>query len=55
MDGRALDRAGAHVTYCIVSDNGSGSDDPEMTRERLAAIHDDKEQRAAAAICASKT
>lgn len=42
--------AGAHVTYCIVSDNGSGSDDPEMTRERLSAIRE-KEQRAAAAIC----
>lgn len=42
--------AGTHVTYCIVSDNGSGSDDPEMTRERLSAIRE-KEQRASAAVC----
>lgn len=42
--------AGAHVTYCIVTDNGSGSDDPEMTRERLSGIRE-AEQRAAAAVC----
>lgn len=42
--------AGSHVTYCIVTDNGSGSDDPDMTRERLSAIRE-QEQRAAAAVC----
>lgn len=42
--------AGSHITYCIVTDNGSGTDDPEMTRERLVAIRE-AEQRAAAAVC----
>lgn len=41
--------AGAHVTFCIVTDNGSGSDDPNITREQLAATRE-AEQRASAEI-----
>jgi len=41
--------AGSHVTFCIVTDNGSGSDDPNITREQLVATRE-AEQRAAAAI-----
>ncbi|MBK8138858.1 MAG: PIG-L family deacetylase [Chloroflexi bacterium] len=42
--------AGSQITYCIVTDNGSGTDDPEMTRERLVQLREE-EQRAAAAMC----
>jgi len=38
---------GAEVTYCVITDGASGSDDPGMTRERLAAIRQ-AEQRDAA-------
>lgn len=41
--------AGTHVTYCIVTDNGSGSNDPAMTRPALVALRE-QEQRAAAAV-----
>lgn len=29
---------GSKVSFCLVTDNGAGSHDPEMTRERLAEI-----------------
>ncbi len=38
---------GREVFYCIITNGNSGSDDPAMTPERLAAIRED-EQRAAA-------
>lgn len=41
--------SGTHVTYCIVTDNGSGSDDPTMQRATLVATRE-AEQRAAAAV-----
>ncbi|MCU0464968.1 MAG: PIG-L family deacetylase [Anaerolineae bacterium] len=41
--------AGSHITFCIVTDNGSGSDDPNITRQQLAATRE-KEQRAAAEV-----
>lgn len=40
--------AGTQVTYCIVTDNSSGSNDPDMTRERLI------ETRQAEQIAAAK-
>jgi len=42
-------RAGARATYVVVTRGDKGSDDPEMTPSRLAAIRED-EQRAAGAI-----
>lgn len=41
--------AGTQVTYCIVTDNSSGSNDPTMTRERLIELRQ-QEQIAAAKI-----
>jgi LmbE family N-acetylglucosaminyl deacetylase len=41
--------AGTQVTYCIVTDNSSGSNDPAMTRERLIEIRQ-QEQIAAAKV-----
>lgn len=41
--------AGAQVTYCIVTDNGSGSNDPAMTRAELIEIRR-QEQLASAAV-----
>jgi LmbE family N-acetylglucosaminyl deacetylase len=41
--------AGSHVTFCIVTDNGSGSNDPNITRAQLAATRE-AEQRAAAEV-----
>jgi len=41
--------AGARATYVVVTRGDKGSDDPEMTPSRLAAIRED-EQRAAGAI-----
>lgn len=38
---------GTDVRYVVVTDGASGSDDPALTRERLAAIRE-REQRAAA-------
>lgn len=42
-------QAGSHVTFCIVTDNGSGSDDPHITRAQLSAIRE-AEQRASAQV-----
>ncbi len=42
-------RAGARVVYVVVTKGDKGSDDPEMTPEKLARIREE-EQRAAAAI-----
>lgn len=42
-------QAGTQVTYCIVTDNSSGSNDPEMTRERLIEMRQ-QEQIAAAKV-----
>ncbi len=42
-------RAGVEVTYVIASNGASGSSDPSMTRERLAAIRK-REQEAAASV-----
>lgn len=46
-------RAGAEVTYVVVTRGDKGSDDPEMTPGRLTRIRED-EQRAAAAILGVK-
>ena len=43
-------KEGAEVTYCIVTDNGSGSNDPTMTREKLVQIRRDEQLAAAEAI-----
>ncbi len=42
-------REGAKVTYCIVSDNGAGSNEPGVVREELVRRRE-AEQRAAAAV-----
>jgi LmbE family N-acetylglucosaminyl deacetylase len=42
-------RAGVDFTYCMITNGASGSQDPDMTRERLRDIRAD-EQRAAAEI-----
>lgn len=41
--------AGAQATYALLTDGSAGSDDPDMTPEKLAAIRE-IEQRAAAAV-----
>jgi LmbE family N-acetylglucosaminyl deacetylase len=46
-------RAGVEVTYCMVTNGASGSQDPKMTRARLRAIRY-AEQRAAAKILGVK-
>src|SRR5688572_1805322 len=46
-------RAGVEFTYCMVTNGASGSQDPDMTRERLAQIRA-AEQREAAAILGVK-
>lgn len=46
-------RAGVEVTYCMITNGASGSDDPDMTRERLRDIRY-AEQRAAAKILGVK-
>ncbi|MCO5186411.1 MAG: PIG-L family deacetylase [Anaerolineae bacterium] len=38
---------GCEVYYILITDSGSGSHDPEMTRERLAAIRREEQQRSA--------
>ena len=40
---------GAHVAYCLVTNGAAGSSDPEMTRERLAALRE-AEARASAKV-----
>ncbi len=46
-------REGVEITYCMVTNGASGSSDPEMTREKLAAIRE-KEQRDAAELLGIK-
>jgi len=46
-------RAGVEITYCMITNGASGSDDPTMTRERLREIRY-AEQRAAAKIIGVK-
>ena len=46
-------KAGVEITYCMVTNGASGSDDPAMTRERLREIRY-AEQRAAAKILGVK-
>jgi len=46
-------RAGVEITYCMVTNGASGSDDPNMTRERLRDTRY-AEQRAAAKILGVK-
>src|SRR5512132_106768 len=46
-------RAGGEITYCMVTNGASGSDDPDMTRERLRDTRH-AEQRAAAKILGVK-
>ena len=41
--------AGTQVTYCIVTDNASGSNDPDMTRERLIQTRQQEQIAAEAA------
>lgn len=45
--------AGQEITYVIITSGDKGSDDPEMTPERLAAIREE-EQRAAARVLGVK-
>ena len=40
-------RAGVEITYCMITNGASGSDDPNMTREKLRDTRY-AEQRAAA-------
>jgi LmbE family N-acetylglucosaminyl deacetylase len=46
-------RAGVEITYCMITNGASGSDDPAMTRERLRDVRY-AEQRAAAKILGVK-
>jgi LmbE family N-acetylglucosaminyl deacetylase len=46
--------AGAHVTYCIVTDGASGSRDPNMSNDRLVALRQEEQRAAAAAIGAQE-
>lgn len=47
-------KAGVEITYCMVTNGASGSDDPTMTRERLREIRY-AEQRTAAKILGVKS
>lgn len=47
-------RAGVEITYCMITNGASGSDDPKMTRKRLREIRY-AEQRAAAKILGVKS
>src|SRR6202158_928709 len=46
-------RAGVEITYCMITNGASGSDDPKMTREKLRDTRY-AEQRAAAKILGVK-
>ncbi len=46
-------RAGVEMTYCMVTNGASGSDDPDMTREKLRDLRY-AEQRAAAKVLGVK-
>ena len=39
--------AGTEVTYLILTNGNKGSDDPEMTPEKLAAVRREEQQAAA--------
>ena len=41
---------GAEITFLVATSGDKGSADPEMTHERLAAIREDEERQAAAAL-----
>ena len=41
---------GAEITFVMATSGDKGSDDPEMTGERLAAIREEEERRAAAVL-----
>jgi len=41
---------GAHVAYCLVTNGAAGSSDPEMTRERLAALREAEARASAKAV-----
>ncbi len=41
---------GATVTYVIVTDGGAGSNDPDMSRERLVALRKEEQLEAAARV-----
>ena len=40
-------KAGVEVTYCMITNGASGSQDPDMTREKLREIRYDEQRRAA--------
>ena len=40
-------KAGVEVTYCMVTNGASGSQDPDMTREKLREIRYDEQRKAA--------
>ena len=46
-------KAGVEITYCMITNGASGSDDPEMTREKLRDIRY-AEQRSAAEVLGVK-
>ncbi|NDJ60089.1 MAG: PIG-L family deacetylase [Chloroflexi bacterium] len=41
---------GAEITFVVATSGDKGSDDPEMTHERLAAMREEEERKAAAAL-----
>lgn len=41
---------GAHITFVVATSGDKGSDDPEMTHEKLAQIREAEERNAAAAL-----
>lgn len=41
---------GAMITFLLATSGDKGSDDPEMTHERLAALREEEERRAAAVL-----
>lgn len=43
-------RDGAEITFLLVTSGDKGSDDPEMTHEKLAAIREEEERNAAAVL-----
>lgn len=41
---------GAHITFIVATSGDKGSDDPEMTHEKLAQIREEEERNAATAL-----
>jgi LmbE family N-acetylglucosaminyl deacetylase len=41
---------GAHITFVLATSGDKGSDDPEMTHERLASMREEEERNAAASL-----